>query len=243
MKEDALKQIWNMINKQADFSGPVNTSADHSKKSRSGSIQNKARVLLRNDLILKAVSALAFVLDLFLYRDHTNVKYICLAGLLFLSIMLAVELRLTGKFNRVSDHSLSTRDNLSGLMAFLKRKAPLFGITIASSHITFFTPGVLLYYFLAYGQAKPMIPLTFFVFSVLVGISTLFSYMGIQSQLKFHIKHIAACLADLNENSLEFVSNLIEKERKQDELIKVLVALLLIFGFVALLAVLKSILV
>lgn len=243
MKEDSLKHIWNLIDKQVDFPGFPHESRDHSKQSRSESIQDKARILLRNDLILKAVGSLVFVLDLFLYFDHTNVIYICLAGLLFQSIMAAVEVKLIREFNRLSDHSLSTRENLSGLMAFLKRKAPLFSITIASSQISIFTPGVLLYYFLAYGQAKPMIPLTFFVFSVLVGIGTVVHYLRIQSQLKFHIRHIAACLADLNENTLEFVSNLIEKERKQDELIKVLVGLLLIFGFVGLIVVLKSILV
>jgi lipid-A-disaccharide synthase-like uncharacterized protein len=243
MKEDTLKHIWNAINNQADIPGSSHISLDYLIKSRSGSIQDKTRILLRNDLILKAASSLAFIVALFLYRDHSNVIYICLAGLLFQAIMVAVEVKLLQQFTRVSDHSLTTRDNLSGQMAFLKRKAPLFSITIAASQITLFTPGVLLYYFLAYGQVKPMIPLTFFVFSVLVGIGTLFTYLRIQSQLKFHIRHLAACLSDLNESTLEFVSNLIEKERKQDYLIKGLVALLLIFGFVALLTVLKSILV
>ena len=243
MKEDTLKHIWNVINNEADTPRFSHNSEDHSIKSRAGSIQDKTKGLLRSDLILKAASSLAFIVALFLYRDHSDVIQICLAGLLFQAIIVAVEVKLLQQFTKVSDYSLTTRDNLSGQMTFLKRKAPLFSITIAASQITLFTPGVLLYYFLAYGQVKPMIPLTFFVFSVLVAIGTILSYLRIQSQLKFHIRHLAACLSDLNESTLEFISNVIEKERKQDYLIKGLVALLLIFGFVLLLAVLKSILI
>ncbi len=243
MKEDTLKHIWNTINYEVETSGSSHISADHKIKSRAGSIQDKTRLLLRNDLILKAASSLAFIVALFLYRSHSDVINICLAGLLFQAIIVAVEVKLFQQFTKASDYSLTTRDNLSGQMTFLKRKAPLFSITIAASQITLFTSGLLLYYFLAYGQVKPMIPLTFFVFSVLVAIGTIFTYLRIQSQLKFYIRHLAACLSDLNESTLEFVSNLIEKERKQDYLIRGLVALLFIFGFVILLVVLKSILI
>ncbi len=242
MTEDRLKHIWNLINDPTEILGSSGHTRDSLIRSRSGSVQEKVRILFRNDLILKTVGTLAFLADLLLYRDNQGVIFICLGGLFLQAIMFTLEVNLLHQFKKASDYSRSTRDSLSGLVTFLKRKSPLFGITIAASQITFFSSGVLLYYYLVYGQVKSMTLLTFFVFSVLLGIWTISSYLRIQSQTKFHINNLTAFLGDLNENTLEVVFNAIEKERKQDELIKVLVSLLLIFGFVALLAVLKSVL-
>ncbi len=242
MTQDKLKHIWNLINDQTEISGSSGHTRDSLIRSRSGSVQEKVRRLFRNDLILNTVGALAFMADLLLYRDNQGVIFICLGGLFLQAIMFTLEVNLLQQFKKASDISRSTRDSLSGLVTFLKRKSPLFGITIAASQITFFSSGVLLYYYLVYGQVKPMTLLTFFVFSVLVGIGTLSAYLRIQSQMKFQIRNLIACLGDLNENTLEFVLDVIEKERKQDEFIRVLVSFLLIFVFVALLAVLKSVL-
>jgi len=241
MKEDNLKDIWNLINEPNEPTVSWQSPKSQFIISRSKSVQNKIRRMLHKDLIVKTVSGLAFILTLLLYRETENVIYICVVGLLFQAIMVTIEVKLLQQFNSVSDLGQNTRDNLSGILTLLKRKTHLYEITIASTQVMVFVPGLLIYFFIMYGQVKYLAPFDYFVFSVLVLIGTVITYLRVRSQLKFHIRHITASITDLNENTLEFVMNTIEKQRKQDDLIKGLVGLLLIIGFVALLAILKAI--
>lgn len=241
MKDDELKNIWHMLNEETGFPDSRQNPADNFRKNQSGLIQDKVRKMLQNDLIIKAISGLAFLLNLLFYHDTPIVFYINLLGILFLAIMTAIEVRTLQQLEVVSDPGLPTRDSFSGILVFLRRKSHLYVLTIASTQILIFVPGLLIYYFITYGHVKPMSTESFFVFSVLCLIGTVTSYLRIKAQIKFHTKHITACLSDLNDNILSFVSESIEKQRKQDETTKVLVGLVLIFAFVALLAVLRSI--
>ena len=60
------------------------------------------------------------------------------------------------------------------------------------------------------------------------------------AQVKYQIKHIEACLSDLNDNILAVVTSNIETQQKQDRTTKVLLYAVLIFGFIVLIAVLKK---
>jgi len=83
---------------------------------------------------------------------------------------------------------------------------------------------------------------SFIVYTVLCLIGTIGSFQRIKSQIKYHVKNLTVCLSDLNENSLGFAFETIKNQRKQDNFIKMLVYFLLIFGFVVLIAFMKSIL-
>jgi len=241
MKDEQLKNIWNMISDETAAPDGLHLSQEQAISSRSGSVQNKIRNMLQNDLILKAVSGIAFLTDLLFYHQNPQVIYVCIGGILFLTLMTTIQWKTLAGLNQVSDPGLPTREVLSNLLVYLKRKSNLFELTIASSQILIFVPGLLVYYYLVYGQVKPMTGLSFAVYTILILIGTITSYIRIQSQLKFHIKYIHVCLSDLNDNALNFAFNTIETQRKQDNLTRLLVGLLLIFGFVALLAVMKSI--
>ena len=69
--------------------------------------------MLHNDLLIKAINGLAFILTLLLYRDTQNVIYICIIGLLFQAIMVIIEVNLQKQLNKISDPGQTTRDNLS----------------------------------------------------------------------------------------------------------------------------------
>ncbi|MFH0761346.1 MAG: hypothetical protein V2A67_07565 [Bacteroidota bacterium] len=241
MKDDELKAIWHILNEETGFPDSSFNQADYFRKSKSRLIQDKVRQMLQTDLLIKVISGLAFLLNLLVYHDTPIVFYINLSGILFLAIMTAIEVRILRQLERVSDPGLPTRDSLSGILVFLRRKSHLYALTVASTQIQIFVPGLLIYFFIAYGQVKPMTTLSFIVFSVLCLIGTVTSYLRIKAQIKFHAKHITACLSDLNDNILSFVSESIEKQRKHDDTTKILIGLLLIFAFVAFLAVLKSI--
>jgi len=230
-----------MLHEQTGIPFAGQTSPDQFIKSRSGSIQDKVRKMLQNDLILKAVSGFAFIIDLLFYRNNPEVLYVLMAGIVLLIIMATLQWKTLQEYNRISDHGLPTRESLSSILVFLRRKSVLFELIMSSSQILIFVPGLLAYFFLTYGYLKPMTGFSFFVFSSLCLIGTIMSFLRTRSQLNFHIKHITICLSDLNENSLEFASRTIEKQARQDNTMKLVVGLLLIFGFVVLIAVLKSI--
>jgi len=241
MKDEQLKNIWNMINDKSGIMDYIPGSTEQLISQRSGSIQDKIRGMLQNDLILKVISGIAFMLNLVFYHNNLEVVYVCIAGVLFLAIMTTIEWKTLQRFNKIADPGLATRDNLSNILVYLRRKANLFKTTIASSQVLIFVPGALLYFFLVYGQVKPLTGEAFMVFTVLILIGTFGSFHRTGTQIKYHIKHLMVCLSDLNDNALGFAIETIENQRKQDHKVQILVYILSILGFLVLIFIMKSI--
>jgi hypothetical protein len=241
MKDEQLKNIWNMMNDKSGTLGSLDLRTEQFIQSSSGSVQEKIRSLLQNDLILKLISAIAFLLNVFFYLNTLQIIYVCIAGILFWTIMTTIEWKTLQGFNKIADPADPTRDNLSKMLVFLRRKANIYELTIASSQALIFIPGLLIYFFLVYGAVKPMTGESFVVFTILCLIGTIVSFFRTKSQIEFHIKHLTICLSDLNDNSLGFALETIERQRKQDHLIKSLVGLVLILGFLVFIAIYKSI--
>ena len=241
MKEEQLKNIWNMLGDRSGTHDVPHLTTDKFIKSRSDTLQEKVRRMVHHDLLLKLASSIAFTLNILFYIDTLPIVYFCIAGMLFLVILTYVEWTLLKEFNLITDPGLSTRESLSGLLVYLRRKGNLIELTIASSQFLIFVPGLLLYFFIAYGYLKPMTGFSFFVFSGLALIGTTMSYLRTRSQLGFLVKHLTMCLSDLNENTMGHVYGIIEDQRKKDHMIKILVALALILGFVVLVGILKSV--
>jgi len=240
MKDDELKNIWNMINDNTLGFEALHMTKDQIISNRSGSVQNKVRAMLQNDLILKSVSGIALLMNLVFYWGATEVIFICLGGILFLAIVTTIEWKTLEGLNRISDPGLSTREALSNILIYIKRKANLYEISIASSQVLIFVPGLLIYFYLVYGQVKPMTGISFVVFTTIALMGTFGSYARIRSQLKYHMQYLHIALSDLNENSLQYAFNTIDSKRRQDNIVKTLVYFLVIFGFAILMGVLKS---
>jgi hypothetical protein len=241
MKDEQLKNIWNMINDKSGIIDSFYASTEQTIAHRSGSVQDKIRGMLQNDMILKVISGILLILNLVFYSNTIEVVYVCLAGMVFLSIMSYIEWKILQGFNRIADPGLATKNNLSNVLVYLKRKANLFKTTIASSQVLIFVPGLLLYFYLVYGQVKPLTGEAFMVFTVLVLIGTFGSFHRTGSQIKYHIKHLMVCLSDLNDNALGFAIETIENQRKQDHKVQLLVYILSILGFLVLIFIMKSI--
>jgi hypothetical protein len=241
MKDEQLKNIWNMINDKSGILDYIPGSTEQLISQRSGSIQDKIRSMLQNDLILKVISGIALSLNLVFYFNNLEVVYVCIAGVLFLAIMTAIEWKTLKDFNRIADPGLATKNNLSNVLIYLRRKANLYKTTIASSQVLIFVPGLLLYFYLVYGQVKPLTGEAFIVFTVLVLIGTFSSFHRIGTQIKYHIKHLMVCLSDLNDNALGFAIETIENQRKQDQKVQILVYILSTLGFLVLIFIMKAI--
>lgn len=241
MKDQEYKDIWRSLEENPGV--PIEGTFDAQRfiKSRSNTVKDKIRKIIQNDLLLKLVGGIVLLLDIAFYIDTINVLYVCFAGLIFLAIMSFIEYKTLQQFNKIADPGLSTRDNLSEILIFLQRKSNILAILNASSQVLIFVPGLLAYFFLTYGQLKPMTGMSFFVFTTLCVIGTIMSYSRIISQVNYYIKHITLCMSDLNDDVLQMAYASIEKERRQDNTLKVVIGLLAIFAFVALIGVLKSV--
>lgn len=148
--------------------------------------------------------------------------------------------KVRGIFKRSADPGRSSRDNLTSLLTFLKRKFPFSALMSATSYIFGFVPRMLLYFILAYGYLKPFQPMAYFVYSFICLTGMIFSFILDMRQVRYHIKHIRICLSDLNDNALAMVSENIESKRKQDTTIIVLTQVVILLGFIVLIAILKS---
>jgi len=241
MKDDELKNIWNMINDDTLGLEALNMTKDQIINNRSGSVQNKIKAMLQNDLILKSISGIALLMNLVFYWGTSDVIFICLGGILFLSIITTIEWKTLQGLKLISDPGLSTRESLSNILIFIKRKANLYETSIASSQVLIFVPGLLIYFYLVYGQVKPMTGISFIVYTTLALIGTFGAFTRIRTQIKYHIQYLHILLSDLNENSLQYAFGAVDKKRKQDHMVNMLVYILVIVGFISLIAVLKSI--
>jgi hypothetical protein len=196
--------------------------------------------MLQNDLILKSIGGITLLLNFVFYWGNSDVVLICLGGIIFLGIITTIQWRTLQEFNKIANPGLSTREALSSVLIFIKRKANIYEICIAASQVLIFVPGLLLYFYLVYGQIKPMTGMSFAVFTILALIGTFSAYSRVRAQIKFHIQYLNISLSDLNENSLQYAFTAIDEKRKQDNLFKTLVYILAVVGFIALIAILKS---
>jgi hypothetical protein len=243
MKDQNLKDMWKNIYQYLPAEEVGASNIEQFIESRSGSIESRIRNLFNLDLAGKIVSGLFLILNIVFYKGNQDIIIIAAAGIMFLVIMVLIEYRLLQQFRRISDMGQSTKEVLSTMMIFLKRNINLIVLCMASTQVLIFVPGLLLYIYLVYGYMKTMTALSFFVFTVLALIGTIIAAANNNSQMKFHIKQMGVCLSDLNEETMVVVAGKIESERRKDHLIKLLTGLVLILGFVLILALLKTILV
>jgi hypothetical protein len=241
MRDDSIKNNWDNLGDFSGISRFSKMSPEQFLRSRSNTIYGKIRSTIVTDLVLKSIFALVIVVDIIFYSDLLPVIAImaCLSVLLILTCSLEVfALR---EFARISDPGQSSRDNLSSMLTYLQRKAIVPVISMAATQIIIFISGLLFYFYIFYGYLKPISIFSFFVFGTLCLIGFITSLVINSSQIKYHIRHLEACLSDLNENSLAMVCHNIEEKRKQDATIKFLLGIVIVFGFIALLVILKGI--
>jgi len=155
-------------------------------------------------------------------------------------LMLMSEIGIYRSFNRIADPGKDAKQNLASLLTFLRRHFTVPVILFASTQVFVYVPGVLFYHFLEYGGVEHLTPFSYFVFSFICLFTVVIAIILTFSQLKYHERHIRICLSDLNDNALAQASENIKLRRKQDTLIIVLVGVAVLFGFVIVIALVKS---
>jgi hypothetical protein len=114
-------------------------------------------------------------------------------------------------------------------------------LAISIGYPFMFIAGSLLYFYGAYGYVRPLDGQDIIVFSIFIIAGLTFNFYVNRKQIDYQVKHLETCLTDLNDSSLQMVSENLERQRKQDITNKVLLFIVLAFGFVLLLVILKNV--
>lgn len=240
MEDKKLKDMWTNLNEllETPFYGSQNIESFINR--RSSSISSKVKNTLLINLIIKAITIIALIINILFYYPNTYVIFLCSMGLLLVILSLSYDLKTMKLFNQAIDYNKSAREKLKDLHALLYNNTNFIVMSSVSSFLVSFPALILLYFYIVYGQIKPMPPFGFLVFGTIHIIGCIYSYIVHSSQLKFHTKHMEACLAEFDDDTKMFISHEIEEKRKQDAKIKLLIYIILLLAFVVLVAILKK---
>ncbi len=208
---------------------------------RSTLVTDKIRKMIQMDIVLKILFATVLLIDGVLYFNiQPAVSLGCLAGVLIALPLTIIQSRVLKQFNEIADYGQSTKEKLARTLTFLRNRFFNTILSISATGIFLYISGLLMYFFLTYGELRRLGNMDVFVFSTFLVIGVGMNFTINYAQVRYHIKHIEACLSDLNDNILAVVTSNIEMQQKQDRSTKVLIYAVLILGFIVLIAVLKK---
>ncbi|HAQ18962.1 MAG TPA: hypothetical protein DCR40_06975 [Prolixibacteraceae bacterium] len=242
MNDNKLKDIWSKAENFRDTPGYESDTIERFLTSRSNSIAEKITRMLQFDIAIKLLAAIVFTINAILYFNIQSIVFTtCLSGAALIIPFVLFELRILRQFSGISDYGQSTKAKLSAMLTFLRSRFFIAILSISSTNLFFFYSGLLFYFFIVYGHLRQLDNMDIFVFSILCIIGIVMNFVINYTQVRYHIKHLEACLSDLNDSVLSVVSINIETQQKQDRTIKLLLGVALILGFVLLIAILKKI--
>jgi len=165
---------------------------------------------------------------------------ICALGVILLLPLIMFEYNTLKSFNRISDNNKTTKDKLTGMLVFLRTRSFSSLLSTSSTYLFGFTGGMLLYFFLAYGQLRRMGSLDIFVFPTICFLGIIMNFVQNRNTIKFQIKHLQVCLSDMNEDLMPIVSDNVENKQRNERIISLLVGVVVFLAFFVLIAILKK---
>lgn len=236
-----LKDMWNKAEELMGASDYESSTIEQFITKRSNSTAQKLKNLIFLDIAVKALVLVLFGIDVYLYFGTANVILVCVIAVIILLPLILFQFKMLNRFSEISDYGQSTKQKLVLMLTYLRSKFFSTLLAISSTYPFLFISGMLLYFYAEYGQVKPLDGQDIIVFSLFLFFGLSFNFYINRKQVDYQIKHLETCLTDLNDSSLEMVSNNIEIQRKQDIANKVLLMFVLVFGFILLIAVFKNV--
>jgi len=241
MNDKKLKDMWKSAEYFMDTLGYESNTIEGFLSNRSGSVANKIKKMIQADLGFKIGAALFLILDSFLYFEvQRNIAYICTAGVILIIPLILFELSTLRQFNSILTVNRNIKETLSGMLSFLENRSTSTLLSIASTYLFFFSGGVLLYFFVEYGELRRMGSMDIFVFPSICIMGIIINLAFNYRIIKYQILHLKLCLSDVEEELLPQVASKIESRRKNEMLISILVGAVLFLAFFLLVAVLKA---
>ncbi|WP_297100937.1 hypothetical protein [uncultured Draconibacterium sp.] len=241
MNDKKLKDMWNKAETLMGASDYESLSIEQFISGRSNDTTQKIRNMIIFDLVLKALALCVLAIDFALYFGNTNIMVVTAAGILLLIPLIFIQRKMLNRFTEAADNGQTTRDKLASMLTYLKTKFFSTLLSVAGTYLFGFIAGSLVYFYATYGYVRNFDGVDVIVFLGFIVIGIVFNFAINQGQTKYHIKHLETCLNDLNDKNLELVTENIELQRKQDRTQKLLLGLVLVIGFVLLIAVLMNV--
>src|SRR6056297_153687 len=232
-----LKDMWNKAENLMGASDYESAAIKQFISGRSNDTAQKIRNIIIFDIALKLLVLVVLAVDFVLYYGTTNVMTVTVAGIALIIPLVYYQLKMLRRFTEAADNGQSTRDKLASMLTYLKTKFLSTLLSVSITYLFVFIAGSLAYFYAAYGYVRKLDGVDFMVFLGFITIGIVFNFIVNQAQIKYHTKHIEVCLSDLNDKNLELVSENIELQRKQDRSNKLLLGLVVVIGFVLLIAV------
>jgi ABC-type multidrug transport system fused ATPase/permease subunit len=241
MNEDKLKAMWNKT--ESLESGSLYNSQLIQKylSGRSNDISRKMRNMIRFDMVVKALIACVFGVDMYFFYGSANIVLVSFLAILILIPMIIYERKMMVRFDKAAGQGQNLRENLSSMLSYLKTKFTSTLLAISITYLFVFISGSLIYFYFAYGYVRPLDYLDVVVFTGFIMIGIVFNFIVNRGQVKYQIRHLENCLSDLNDQALPLAEEMIESQRKQDRANKLILGVLLIFGFLLLIVVLLNV--
>jgi len=241
MEDKTLKDMWYNDVVIPGSSEYTDRAIQRFISGRSRSVSDKVRTLIRFDVFMKIMLGIALAVNALLYFQIQNiVSIVCILELLVLISLIRFEFGGLSQFNKLSEFNQPARHKIIGMLSFLKTRFFSIVLAISSSYLFLFTAGMLFYFYIKYGQLRPLDEMDVFVFSIICLAGMAINFVSHQSLVRFQAQHLASCLAELNDGSLDALTRAVKKKQKQDRLINILIALILIIGLLVFIAIGRS---
>jgi hypothetical protein len=240
MNDEKLKAMWNKTENLMGASDYESAAIEQFISGRSNDTTQKIKNMIILDIALKLLGLAVLAIDFVLFLGTTNVMVVTLAGIALLIPLVFYQRKLLNRFTEAADNGQSTRNKLASMLTYLKTEFFATLLSISITYLFVFIAGSLAYFYAAYGYVRTLDGIDFMVFLGFITIGIVFNFIVNQAQVRYHIKHLEICLSDLNDKNLELVSENIELQRKQDRSNKLLLSLVVLIGFVLLIAVFMS---
>lgn len=240
-KDKNLKEMWANAEGFIETTSYESKTIEHFISKRSTSTAGYIKKMIFLDIALKWLAIIIFGIDIFLYYGTMNVTSVCVIGVALLFILVLFQFKLLNEFTQIAHYGQTPKDKLASMLTYLRNRFYTTLLAISSTYLFIFISGSLLYFYATYGHVRPLDGQDIIVFSIFILIGIVFNLIVNYKQVAYQIKHIEACLSDLNDNTLPLVLSNIETQRKQDRTNKILLMLVLVIGFVLLIAIFKNI--
>ena len=236
-----LKAMWNKAENVMETSDYGSETIERFISKRSNSTAQYVKKMMFVDIAVKSLVVVVLAIDIFLYFKTMNVLAVCITAIILLISLILYQFKMLNQFSQVADYAQTPKEKLASMLTYLRSRFFTTLLVISSSYPFMFISGMLLYFYAVYGQVRPLDGQDIIVFSIFIIIGIVFNFIVNQKQVAYQIKHIEACLSDLNDNTLPLVLSNIETQQKQDRTNKTLIFLVFVIGFILLLVIFKNI--
>jgi flagellar biogenesis protein FliO len=240
MEDKKLKDMWTQMNEYLNYPKYGSGNIEEFMGRKSKSIFNKIKENLTILLGFKTFILCGLIFDFIFYTHNIYVQGFALISAILLVYIMYYEFMTLRKIRAIHKNTYNINQHLSELLSFIEENQTGMILSASTTNLFGFPGLMLMYFYLLYGQIKPMPVFGFFVMGVLFLIGVIGGYIIQKAQLDSHINHLRTCIDKMDNEMKMYLSNEVEAKGKQNIKIKVLIMFIIILVFIVIVALLKK---